>query len=180
MSPYERTLEHLSYIIECVTIDATGEAKTELDRLADFVEFDKGFAIENRTAVASQLREALSLYQGGQRGQGSVILGSVSRELWAKVSKSYTTRNINHMRMNKIQRVIVLAAVIVIGIMLLIPPFEIPKLGINPGYSFILLPPQRDVDGNALSFINVEQLIAQWLGVLLIAGLAYWLAMKDE
>ena len=84
------------------------------------------------------------------------------------------------MRMNKIQRVIVLAAAIVIGIMLLIPPFEIPRLSINPGYSFILLPPQRDDAGTALSFVNVEQLLAQWLGVLLIAGLAYWLARGDE
>ena len=84
------------------------------------------------------------------------------------------------MKINKAQRLIVFSAIIAISTMFLFPPFEIPKLDVNPGYSFILSPPETDTDGNSLSFVNIELLLTQWLGILLIAGLAYWLVRKRE
>lgn len=178
MNPNTKVLEHLSYVLECVAISSIGEAKTELDRLVHLVESDASFGIENRRAVASQLRKALSLYQSGDIAHGSSTLGKLSRELW--VAKLKSSESMKRARMNKAQRMIVLVAAIMIGAMLLVPPFEIPRLGVNAGYSFILLPPQMDTDNNALSFVNVKQLLAQWLGVLLAAGLFYWLAKSKD
>ena len=90
MNPSLRILEHLSHVLECVTIDAIGEAKTELDLLAECVETDKAYSIENRTLVVAQLREALSLFRDRRIGQGSNILGILSRELWSTLNNVTT------------------------------------------------------------------------------------------
>ncbi len=82
MNPYIRTLEHLSYILESVAIDAIGEAKMALRQLADLVQTDPRYSIANREEIAHRLREALELYYDRQLGPASSVLGVVSRELW--------------------------------------------------------------------------------------------------
>lgn len=180
MNPYLVALEHLSYIIECVIINCMGEAKTELDHFTDYIESNSLFLSGNLSLVAPQLRDAISLYQKGEIARGSGILSSVSRVIWKAALEIENKGDDNKMKINKSQKFIVFLAIAAIGAMFLYPPFEIPKFNINPGYSFILSPPQIDSDGNSLSFVNVELLIAQWLGILLIAGLAYWLARENK
>lgn len=76
--------------------------------------------------------------------------------------------------MNTIQRRILIAVALVIGAMLLFPPFLCQTTGI--GYSFIL-----STTGNCWGnpgAINATQLAVQWLGVASIGAIAFSLA-KD-
>ena len=70
--------------------------------------------------------------------------------------------------MNENQRRIVVGAGVVIGLMLLFPPYEVKSVG--TGYHFILsAKPFHGV-------VNIGQLFAQWVGVVLVAGVAWLLA----
>ena len=84
---------------------------------------------------------------------------------------------------------ILIAAVAIIAVMLLFPPFyffvgvEEPGRQTNFGYSFMLHPPilvqSRSADDHAvIANVNWPLLITQWLGVLLMAAMS-WLASKD-
>jgi uncharacterized RDD family membrane protein YckC len=75
--------------------------------------------------------------------------------------------------MNKIQKIVLTVVAIVIILMLTFPPFctETQKRTFNMGYSFILDPPRA-------SMVNTGLLLVQWIGVLLLGGLA-WLLVKD-
>jgi len=72
--------------------------------------------------------------------------------------------------MNNKQREIVTGAAVVVRLMLLFPPFLGPR-GLGLGYGFLLSPP----GGGS---VNVGQLFAQWVGVGVIAGLAWWLSQS--
>lgn len=77
-----KVLEHLSYVMECVLIEATGEAKTELDRLINLIVSDPTYVVDNKESVISQLREALHFYRNGEYRKASGILSSAMRTLW--------------------------------------------------------------------------------------------------
>ncbi len=75
--------------------------------------------------------------------------------------------------MNKNQRLALIGGVAAITIMLLFPPFHLVRQEgtLNMGYQFI-------GDGG-YAVVNIWQLLAQWIVVSLIAGLA-WYLLKDR
>ena len=79
--------------------------------------------------------------------------------------------------MNKNQKIALTCIVIAIFFMLMFPPFHIilrPGLVKNLGYHFILWEPPQ-----GYGTVNINLLMAQWLGVLLIGGLV-WVLMKES
>lgn len=85
MNPTLTTLEHLSYVLECIVADYMGEAKTELERLSRAVAEDPKYALPNKDQVAPELAEASKLYNSGRSREGASILSRVSRRLWKQV-----------------------------------------------------------------------------------------------
>lgn len=78
--------------------------------------------------------------------------------------------------MNTNQKRIITAVIVIIVGMLLYPPFQvIAKNGIvfNMGYDWIFDPPKRRYIG---ANVNVSMLLIQWVGVLVVGGLAFFLA----
>lgn len=63
----------------------------------------------------------------------------------------------------------------VILLMLLFPPFHRGYQGgsINMGYSFIFSPPE------VISTVNTGMLFMQWIGALILGGIAFFL-LKDQ
>lgn len=85
--------------------------------------------------------------------------------------------------MNKAQKTILTVAAAAVFLMMLFPPFHI-FLGEHPremsmGYSFLFSPPVSPISGRYEAGIDVHQLIAQWVGVALIAALLYF-AVRSE
>ncbi|GAA5524055.1 hypothetical protein Maes01_00607 [Microbulbifer aestuariivivens] len=80
-----RTLEHLSYIIECASVDFMGEAKTELQRLCEDLENDSEYFFAEKEAVSAELRDALSKYKNHNYKAGTSKLASTNRKLWRLV-----------------------------------------------------------------------------------------------
>ncbi len=75
---------------------------------------------------------------------------------------------------------IFLIAGISILITLLFPPFEIfGKHGtkINKEYSFILMPPSHG-DFGPMASVNINLLLTQWVGIILITLSAYLFLMR--
>jgi len=72
-------------------------------------------------------------------------------------------------RMNKNQKIVLAVVAIAIVLMLAFPPFyaETETRTFNEGYSFILDPPTRH------SNVNIGLLLVQWVGVLILGGLAW-------
>ncbi len=89
MNPYVRTLNHLAYILECLILDYTGEAKTELSQLACLLESDPGYSIGNSAGIAKELRQAEEKYRAFQGGHGASICSSVSRRTWEMYMDSF-------------------------------------------------------------------------------------------
>jgi len=81
--------------------------------------------------------------------------------------------------MNKKQRAVLAITAIVVIAMLVYPPFHGLLLnGIvrGLGYSWIWNPPQFSIGSTELeSTVNVGLLVAQWLGALIVGGIAYLL-----
>jgi hypothetical protein len=80
--------------------------------------------------------------------------------------------------MNHTQKNILVAVIVTILLMLAFPPFQIAaRNGIvyNKGYHWIFSPPF-----NGRATVNVLMLIAQWIGVLLIGGLAFYLSKNSK
>ena len=73
--------------------------------------------------------------------------------------------------MNSRQRKALVSAAVVILLMLIYPPFDSEYKGLGGTYAFILDPPERYT-------IDASALLIQWLGVLLIAAIAF-LTLKD-
>ena len=88
MSPRIRTLKELSYVIECLANDYTGEAKSELSALVKLVEADDRFAFPGHRDVARELGEALASLAGADIRSGASVLTRVSRKLWQQVPDS--------------------------------------------------------------------------------------------
>jgi len=77
---------------------------------------------------------------------------------------------------NRQQRTVLIWAATIVAVMLLVPPFEHVANGgahINSGYSFIFAPPKGGYSFPAT--VNVTTLAAQWIGVLIVAALLYWI-----
>lgn len=91
MRNYILVLEHLSYIVECFCIDATGEAKQEIINLKEKLLSDPDFKIENGDAIANRFDEALKSYNN--REVASTI-SSVCRGLWKKVMEQLNEHNL--------------------------------------------------------------------------------------
>lgn len=87
MNPILLTLEHQTYILECLADDIPGEAKTETDHLASLLESDARFALPGSGTAASELRKAGSEMRKreGHFCSGKSRLFQVSRALWKQV-----------------------------------------------------------------------------------------------
>jgi hypothetical protein len=91
----------------------------------------------------------------------------------------YLTVEGNVAPMNRRQKSVLLAAIIVIALMLLFPPFQFRASNgaiANLGYGFLFDPP---ITAYASGSVNQAMLITQWLAVLLAGGLGY-LICKDQ
>ena len=83
-----KTLEHLSYIIECLACDFTGEAKTELGNLCNKMKSDAFFRLDDKNSVIGNLEKALDELIRQDKHGCSSTLGQISRELWNRVDLS--------------------------------------------------------------------------------------------
>lgn len=85
------------------------------------------------------------------------------------------------MQMNEEQKKVLIAVVAAIGLMLLYPPFHarLPN-GVtkNLGYSWIFEPPMGGAWGSA-GTVDVAMLFTQWVGVLIVGAIAFFL-FKDR
>lgn len=81
--------------------------------------------------------------------------------------------------MNKNQRKVLIAIIIIVAAMMLFPPFYIRGVNgvvINLGYSFLFKPP---IISNSLGSVDTGMLLTQWIGVLIVGGVAFYL-LKDK
>jgi hypothetical protein len=74
--------------------------------------------------------------------------------------------------MNKNQQLVLLSVAIIVFVMLLYPPFQI--MGRGMGYSWLFSPPHE------MATVNTAQLIAQWLGVVIVGGIAFLLLKNNN
>ncbi len=81
MAPVYKVLDDLSFIMECLLQGCFGDGKGELYGLANRLENDPAYTIEDREIVAAELREALSK-MASERRRAYGILSQVSRKLW--------------------------------------------------------------------------------------------------
>ncbi|MBX3711622.1 MAG: hypothetical protein KF800_06655 [Lysobacter sp.] len=83
MSNVLRVLDDVSYLLECLALDYTGEFKTEIDRLCKRLDSDDpDYAIYDREKIEVELRTALFLLKNGDKESCSAKLSNVSRSLW--------------------------------------------------------------------------------------------------
>lgn len=79
--------------------------------------------------------------------------------------------------MNKKQKNILITVIVTIITMLIFPPFQvINRWGVayNMGYGWLFSPPMSM--GMVTANVNITMLIIQWLGVLIVGGIAYFLS----
>lgn len=88
MNPQIRTLEQLGYIIECLALDYTGEAKSELSGLVGLLATDERFAFPGGAEVAGKLGEARACLISSDTRSCAGILSQVSRDLWKQAMDS--------------------------------------------------------------------------------------------
>ena len=84
--------------------------------------------------------------------------------------------------MNEKQKKILIAVTVVIGLMLLYPPFHarFPNGVIkNLGYSWIFAPPSGGAWQASAGTVDIGILITQWIGVLVVGGIVFFIA-KDR
>lgn len=79
--------------------------------------------------------------------------------------------------MNEDQRRLVLVIIVIVAFMLVLPPYhQVLDNGrvLNAGYSWIIQPPPISPGSSIrIATVNIPMLLTQWLGVLIIGGLAY-------
>lgn len=80
-------LEHLDYIIGCVAIDATGEAKRELRRLLDVLGEGQEL-VQKMPTEAAELVEAEECFKRNEYSQATGLLVRASHWLWDRVCPS--------------------------------------------------------------------------------------------
>lgn len=69
---------HLTYVVECIATDLTGEAKFELSRVILALESS---ALPDREPLLAKLREAMDWYRSGDYRRAAVLTVSASRKL---------------------------------------------------------------------------------------------------
>lgn len=81
--------------------------------------------------------------------------------------------------MNRNQQVAIAVGASVILLMLIFPPFhvQIRDTTFNMGYAFIFDPPKR---GYITASVNVGMLLVQWVGTLLLTGLAFFMLKSSD
>ena len=82
--------------------------------------------------------------------------------------------------MNQNQKRIVVAVIVIIAGMLAYPPFHVVANNgtvFNMGYGWIVDPPKR---GYITATVNVAMLLIQWVGILIVGGLAFFLAKSAQ
>ncbi len=81
--------------------------------------------------------------------------------------------------MNNSQKRILMATIALVVAMIAYPPFHVVLqngLVFNMGYNWLLDPPKR---GSIVAIVNVSMLLMQWVGVLVVGGLAFFLAKNS-
>ncbi len=81
--------------------------------------------------------------------------------------------------MNQNQKRILMAVIAIVVAMLAFPPFQViaPNGAVlNMGYDWLIDPPKR---GYLVATVNVSMLLIQWIGVLVVGGLAFFLAKNS-
>ena len=79
---YIKVIEHISYILECVTQECTGEAKTELDNLCKHIEIYENYQFHSWHIVNDLLKDALAVYREGNYREAAVVLSRANRMIW--------------------------------------------------------------------------------------------------
>jgi len=78
--------------------------------------------------------------------------------------------------MNDNQKVVLVVVIVAIAVMLLFPPFHFRGMNgvtINLGYGFLFSPPT--ISSGTLGAVDIGMLITQWLGVLVIGGIVFFM-----
>ncbi len=78
--------------------------------------------------------------------------------------------------MNDKQKIVIVAAGVLMLVMLLFPPFELihQNATLNQGYAFLLSPPY-----SGLATVNLKLLILQWIVLMVIAAIG-WYLLKEK
>lgn len=81
-----KPINDLAYCCECAAQDYTGELKSELSQLCQRIKNkSQGYeALEVQVALP-KLETALENYRSSNKGQGAMLLASVSRNWWTVV-----------------------------------------------------------------------------------------------
>lgn len=82
MAPVYKVLDDLSFIMESLLQKCFSDGKYELQMLADRLENDPTYAIEDRETCAADLRKSLAMIRGDDRSSAYQILIRISRKLW--------------------------------------------------------------------------------------------------
>jgi hypothetical protein len=82
--------------------------------------------------------------------------------------------------MNDKQKVSLVIVIVVVAVMLLFPPFNFTSMNgiiFNLGYGFIFDPPTlENPSGSPLTgAVDIGVLITQWIGVLVIGGITFFM-----
>ena len=73
---------HITYLVECIATDLTGEAKFQLDSLIDDLEASQ---LDDKQDVIEKLARARKLYQSGENHEAAVNVSSASRKLYSRL-----------------------------------------------------------------------------------------------
>lgn len=79
--------------------------------------------------------------------------------------------------MSQNQKRILMAVLAIVAAMLVFPPFQVINsngMAFNMGYGWIFDSPKR---GSITANVNIPMLLTQWVGVLIVGGIAFFLAM---
>lgn len=81
--------------------------------------------------------------------------------------------------MSQNQKRILMAILAIVAVMFVYPPFQIVRnngVAFNMGYGWIFDSPKR---GSIIANVNVPMLLIQWIGVLIVGGIAFFLAKSS-
>ena len=84
-----KILDKVSYVIECLVIEANGAAKSVLPETIALVEAESDLTVTEKDRILSSLRNASEAFRGEDRNVRATagILSGLSNELWQQVFK---------------------------------------------------------------------------------------------
>jgi hypothetical protein len=71
---------HVTYLVECIATDLTGEAKFQLDSLIDDLEASR---LHDKQEIIEKLARARHLYRSGENHEAAVNVSAASRKLYS-------------------------------------------------------------------------------------------------